>query len=77
MALAKGIRIHVYLDDWLIRAQSQEQCLQFTREVVFLVESLGWLINEKKSELQPMPIFDFVSYRYNLLEALVHPTPDR
>ena len=25
MALTRGIRLHQYLDDWLIRAQSQEE----------------------------------------------------
>ena len=31
MALQKGIRIHQYLDDWLIRAKSHQICLQHTQ----------------------------------------------
>ena len=31
MAQARGIRIHQYLDDWLLRAPCQETCLRHTR----------------------------------------------
>ena len=29
MALQSGIRIHQYLDDWLVRARSHQTCLQY------------------------------------------------
>ena len=77
MALNRGIRVHMYLDDWLIRAQSVEQSKLHTQEMVSLAESLGWLINQSKSELVPTQLFEFVGYKYNLSEALVLPTPDR
>ena len=32
MAIHKGIRIHQYLDDWLVRAGSYQICLQHTQE---------------------------------------------
>ena len=50
MALSRGIRIHQYLDDWLIRAQSPEESSHNTKVVVGLTESLGWMINQVKSE---------------------------
>ena len=53
MPLSWGIRIHQYLDDWLIRAQSLEQSSHNTKVVVDLTESLGWMINQVKSELIP------------------------
>ena len=31
MAIHKGVRIHQYLDDWLVRATSHQDCLQHTR----------------------------------------------
>ena len=77
MALAKGIRIHVYLDDWLIRADSPEEAARSSQEVVALVSSLGWMINYKKSELIPTQTFNFVGYQYDLSRALVRPTQDR
>ena len=42
MALTRGIRLHQYLDDWLIRAQSQEEAQVNTQAVVDLTQSLGW-----------------------------------
>ena len=34
MAIHKGIRIHQYLDDWLVRATSHQVCLQHTQDLV-------------------------------------------
>ena len=53
MALSRGLRLHQYLDDWLIRSQSQEEALVNTQAVVDLTQSLGWIINQEKSELKP------------------------
>ena len=33
MAIHKGIRIHQYLDDWLVRAGSYQVCIQHTQEL--------------------------------------------
>ena len=49
MALSRGIRLHQSLDDWLIRAQSQEEAKVNTQTVVDLTQSLGWIINQEKS----------------------------
>ena len=57
MALSRGLRIHQYLDDWLIRSQSQEEAQVNTQAVVDLTQSLGWIINQEKSELKPTPVF--------------------
>ena len=77
MALSRGIRIHHYLDDWLIRAQSPEESVHNTKVVVNLTESLGWIINQVKSELTPTQVFSFVGYEYHLNSALVKPTQER
>ena len=53
MALSRGLRLHQYLDDWLIRSQSQEEAQVNTQAVVDLTQSLGWIINQEKSELKP------------------------
>ena len=57
MALSRGIRLHQYLDDWLIRTQSQEEAQVKTQTVVDLTQSLGWIINQEKSELKPTLVF--------------------
>ena len=57
MALSRGLRIHQYLDDWLIRSQSQEEAQVNTQAVVDLTQSLGWIINQEKLELKPTQVF--------------------
>ena len=77
MALSRGLRLHQYLDDWLIRSQSQEEAQVNTQAVVDLTQSLGWIINKEKSELKPTQVFSFVGYEYHLDSALVKPTQER
>ena len=64
MALSRGIRLHEYLDDGLIRAQSQEEVQINTQTVLDLTHSLGWIINQEKSELKPTQVFSFMGYKY-------------
>ena len=59
MAIHKDIRIHQYLDDWLVRARPHQVCLQHTQELVKICQELGWLVNLEKSELEPRQIFVF------------------
>ena len=76
MALQKGIRIHQYLDDWLVRATSHQTCLQHTQTLVALCSELGWLVNKEKSELDPKQVLIFVGYQFDLREGNVRPTPE-
>ena len=50
MALSRGLRLHQYLVDWLIRSQSQEEAQVNTQAVVDLTQFLGWIINQKQEE---------------------------
>ena len=45
--------------------------------VVDLTQSLGWIINQEKSELKPTQVFLFVGYEYHLDSTLVKPTQGR
>ena len=76
MALQRGIRIHQYLDDWLVRATSHQTCLQNKRTLTALCQELGWLVNKEKSELVPKQVFNFVGYQFDLKEGKVRPTPE-
>ena len=40
MTLQRGIRNHQYLDDWLVKAKSQQTCLQHTKTLVALCQPL-------------------------------------
>ena len=77
MAIHKSIRIHQYLDVWLVRATFHQVCLQHTQDLVKICQTLGWLVNLEKSELEPKQIFDFVGYQFDLRAGRVRPTPDR
>ena len=77
MALSRRLRLHQYLDDWLIRSQSQEEAQVNTQAVVDLTQSLRRIINQEKSELKPTRVFSFVGYEYPLDSALVKPTQER
>ena len=77
MAIHKGIRIHQYLDDWLVRARSHQVCLQHSQILVQMCRDLGWVVNLEKSELDPKQVFNFVGYQFDLRSGRVRPTPDR
>ena len=71
---ARNLRIHQYLDDWLLRSPIKEQCLKDSENLVKLVQELGWLINFQKSELVPTQKLDFLGYHFDLQRGLVFPT---
>ena len=77
VALQRGIRIHQYLDDWLVRASTHDTCLQHTQTLVTLCQELGWLVNKEKSELAPKQVFNFIGYQFDLKEGKVRPTTER
>ena len=66
MAQSKGINIHQYLDNWLVRAPCQEICLQHTQTLLALCQDLGWVVNLVKLELIPQQVFNSVGYRFDL-----------
>ena len=74
LARSQGIRMHVYLDDWLVRADSKEQCYSDSNKLVALVQKLGWQVNFEKSELEPTQTLDFLGYHFDLVQGLVFPT---
>ncbi|XP_077306677.1 ubiquitin-conjugating enzyme E2 U isoform X1 [Lithobates pipiens] len=49
----KGLRIHHYLDDILLLAKSQELLLQHREILLSTLHDFGWIVNLKKSSLQP------------------------
>ena len=73
MVQARGVRIHQYLDDWLIRAECHQQTLQ----LVALCQKLAGIVNLEKSELLPSQVFNFVGYQYDLRLGRVRPTQER
>ena len=65
----RDIRVHAYLDDWIVRADTPELCIQHTQETIQLLISLGWTMNWKKSILEPWCILDFLGLHFSLKQA--------
>ena len=52
------IRIIIYIDDMLILADSKEEASKHLEVLVFLLEALGFIINQEKSLLSPVQEID-------------------
>ena len=73
----RGIRIHMYLDDWILLHQSRGQLLHHLHETLQLTESLGFLVNWEKSQLEPSQTLSYLGARLFLGKGLVTPTEER
>ena len=67
VALARlhGIALIIYIDDVVIVAKSYEKCLSDIRFVKDLLESVGFIINEKKSVLKPVQLIHALGFAIN------------
>ena len=45
----RGVKLHVYLDDWLIRADTPEQAQLHAQTTIRVLQFLGWIITYEKS----------------------------
>ncbi|XP_076441109.1 uncharacterized protein LOC143280359 [Babylonia areolata] len=61
---SKGIRLRVYLDDWLILAESKALCQHHLNLVRNQCQALGFLMNTEKSELEPSQQFEFLGMHF-------------
>ena len=73
----RGVILHRYLDDWLVRAKSAHQALAHTQLVVDTLTRLGWLVNQSKSELIPSQRAVFLGMDIDLRRGRLYPTPDK
>ena len=77
--LQLSVKLHVYLDDWLIRADTPEEAqlhAQTTIKVLqFLDHQLRWIINFEKSDLTPSQDFQFIGMQFNTRRFTVAPLP--
>ena len=68
-----GIKVHGYLDDWLIRGNSPQQVAQHVQVVTSLLTDLGWMISWEKSNLVPTQVFTFLGLQFDLRSGTVRP----
>ena len=74
---AQGIKIHRYLDDWLIRSPSIQAAQAHTQQVLNLFQRLGLLVRLEKSDLEPKATFVFLGLHFNLHNGTVAPPGDK
>ena len=60
-----NIRIIIYLDDMLIMCQSQGELVVAQETLIFLLQHLGFVINQKKSLLTPVQKIEFLGMEIN------------
>lgn len=73
MAASRGIFIHQYLDDWLIKSQNEHTLRENVSWLQTLCTQLGLQINYEKSELIPKREFIFLGYQFNTVTMEVKP----
>ena len=60
MLRQKGVRLIAYMDDILLLAESKEMIHDHLEGMTYLLESLGFIINRKKSVLNPAQTLEFL-----------------
>ena len=70
----QGVKLHVYLDDWLIRADTPEQAQLHAQTTISVLQFLGWIINFE-SDLTPSQDFQFIGMQFNTRRFTVAPLP--
>ena len=71
----QGVKLHVYLDIWLICAESPEQAQMHSEMTIALHLRLGWVINFEKSDLTPSEEFQFLGMHFNTRQFTVAVAP--
>ena len=71
----QGVKLHVYLDDWLIRADTQEQAQLHAQTTIKVLLFLGWIINFEKSDITPSQEFQFIGMQFSTGRFTVAPLP--
>lgn len=61
----KGIKLVYYLDDICLVAKSMKEMNANMQETLAHLKNLGFLINYKKSSLQPQKIQEFLGFQFN------------
>ena len=73
----QGIRIVMYLDDWLILDQSRQVVRRNVAIILEWCARLGLSVNMEKSEFDPCQSFTFLGARFNTSLQTIMPTTPR
>ena len=62
------MRLITFLDDILIMASTKKELIQARDTLIFLLQTLGFLVNKNKSVLHPRQILQFLGVEINSKE---------
>ena len=66
-----NMRLIIYLDDMLILAKTLEEAESHLNTIIYLLEHLGFVINQKKSTMTPSTIIEFLGMIINSREMTI------
>ena len=64
----KGVNLVAYLDYWLIRAESTQECTQTVKLTLDFLQELSFCISWEKLCLQPAQLFQWLALHWNLTD---------
>jgi hypothetical protein len=73
----RGITIFMYLDDWLVVAETYQQAVNHTRFVLQITQHLGFVVNCKKSHLEPTQSPTYLGAVLDLQMGVARPSQER
>ena len=73
----RGVNMCQYLDDWLVYADSRAETTHHIQLVIQVITSLGFLVNYKKSQLDPSQLITYLGARLDLKKGLATPSQER
>jgi len=68
----QGIRSVIYLDDLLLMAQRKDLLISHVAQTVHLLEQLGFLVNQEKSQLSPSQQATYLGFVINSQEMKLY-----
>ena len=69
----RGMRVHIFLDDWLVLAQSHDVCNQQVQSLLASIREVGFIPNLGKSDLLPSQEFSYLGMRFDTRSFRVAP----
>ncbi|KAK7103606.1 hypothetical protein V1264_018474 [Littorina saxatilis] len=73
----QGVRLRVYVDDWLILHQQESLCRRHTQLVLQQAQDLGFSVNQAKSDLIPSQTFSYLGMVFDTRDWTVRPSQRR
>ncbi|XP_069821040.1 uncharacterized protein [Dendropsophus ebraccatus] len=73
----QGVYITPYLDDWLVRAPTEDLLLHHLEMTLKVLQDHGFIINEKKSRLLPTQRITYLGFLIDTVQMRLFLSPDR